>query len=509
MPAAGGGNNGTSGTGSVGNTDSAQSGGGNSASQELTTVNVAMSPITSAVIPSTEGLSAVEAAINEIAAADGISVKLNFYSADSYSQQISLMMAGGEDLDAFVCTPGVAFATLTAQNQLADITDLLDEYAPELKELIRDEYWAATSIDGRVRMVTTWDDKVTGVWFCMRKDILEKYDLLEQAEAIDSIEDIEAIYEAIAPNEPDMAMVTCGPSSNILTTSGVHFGDTFDANVNYETLGDATYRMGIIWDDASDITNYFASEQFADEVSKVHEWYEKGWVYKDAPTVTEESYIYVKSGNVFSYFTNAEMNCEADATTKCGTEMVCKMVGSIPISGDRVRQFGWGVPSTSKNPEAAVKFLNLLYTNADVANLLNYGIEGEHYVDNGDGTIGFPEGVDTSNTSYYYNAAFAVGNYFLLKVWEGNSPTLREDALKVNEEAPLSEYMGFSFDNTGVKNEITATTSVYEEFYQGLITGVSDPETILPQFLDKLNTAGIDKIIEEKQAQLDEYLSGK
>ena len=193
-------------------------------------MNVAMSPITSAVIPSTEGLSAVEAAINEIAAADGIQVKLNFYSADSYSQQISLMMAGGEDLDAFVCTPGVAFATLTAQNQLADITDLLDEYAPELKELIRDEYWAATSIDGRVRMVTTWDDKVTGVWFCMRKDILEKYDLLEQAEAIDSIEDIEAIYEAIAPNEPDMAMVTCGPNSNILTTSGVHFGDTFDGD---------------------------------------------------------------------------------------------------------------------------------------------------------------------------------------------------------------------------------------------------------------------------------------
>ena len=86
---------------------------------------------------------------------------------------------------------------------------------------------------------------------------------------------------------------------------------------------------------------------------------------------------------------------------------------------------------------------------------------------------------------------------------------MREDALKANEEAPLSEYMGFSFDNTGVKNEITATTSVYEEFYQGLITGVSDPETILPQFLDKLNTAGIDKIIEEKQAQLDDYLSGK
>lgn len=475
---------------------------------ELTAVNVAIQPVSSAVIPSTEGVTEVEDAINAIAAQDGIKVKLNFYSSDSYAQQMSLMMAGGEDLDAMLIHPGFSFANLVAQNQLADITDLLDEYAPDLKALIRDEFWNAVSIDGRIRMVPTWDDKVTGLWFCMRKDILEKYDLLEQADAIKSLDDIEALYEAIAPNEPNIAMVTSGANSNILTSSGVHFGDTFDNNQNYDTLGDPTYRMGIVWDGEKEVANYFTSDQFKQEIDKVHEWYENGWVYQDAATVTEDSYIYVKAGSVFSYFTNAEMNCEADASVKCATDMVCKMVGSIPISGDRVRQFGWGVPSTSKNPEAAVKFLNLLYTNEDVANLLNYGIEGKHYEDKGDGTIGFPDGVDTNNTTYYFNAAFAAGNYYLLKVWEGNSPTLREDALKVNQEAPLSEYMGFSFDNTGVKNEVTATTAAYEEFYQGLITGVSDPDTVLDQFLSKLEAAGIDKIIEEKQTQLNAYLSG-
>ncbi len=476
---------------------------------ELVTVNVAMTPVSSAVIPSTDGVTAVENAINEIAAKDGIQVKLSFYSSDSYSQQVSLMMAGGEDLDAMMCTPSVHYSTLTAQNQLMDITDLLDTYAPELKALIRQEYWDATSIDGRIRMVTTWDDKVTGVWLCMRKDILEKYDLIEDAQNIQSLSDLEAIYEKVSAGEPDMAMVTCGPSSNITTTKEVSFGETFAENKVYDSLGDTTYCMGIAWEGSKEVTNLYASQEFADAVDVVHDWYNKGWVYKDAATVSEDSYIYVKAGSVFSYFTNAEMNCESDASVKCGTDMVCVMVGSAPISGGRVKLFGWGVPSTSKNPEAAVKFLNLLYTNAEVANLLNYGIEGENYVDKGDGTIGFPEGVDTSNTSYYFNAAFAVGNYFLLKVWEGNSPTLREDALEANKNAPLSEYMGFAFDNTNVKNEITAATAVYQEYYRGLITGVSDPQKSLPEFLNKLETAGINDIIAEKQAQLDEYIASK
>lgn len=476
---------------------------------ELVTVNVAMTPVSSAVIPSTEGVTAVENAINEIAAKDGIQVKLSFYSSDSYSQQIGLMMAGGEDLDVMMCTPSVHFSTLTAQNQLMDITDLLDTCAPELKALIRQEYWDATSIDGRIRMVTTWDDKVTGVWLCMRKDILEKYDLVEDARNIQSLADLEAIYEKISAGEPNLAMVTCGPSSNITTTKEVSFGDTFAENKVYDSLGDTTYCMGIAWEGSKEVTNLYASREFADAVDIVHDWYNKGWVYKDAATVTEDSYIYVKAGSVFSYLTNAEMNCESDASVKCDTDMVCVMVGSAPISGGRVKLFGWGVPSTSKNPEAAVKFLNLLYTNADVANLVNYGIEGENYVDRGDGTIGFPDGVDTSNTSYYFNAAFAVGNYFLLKVWEGNSPTLREDALEANKNAPLSEYMGFAFDNTNVKNEVTAATAVYQEYYRGLISGVSDPSKALPEFLDKLETAGINDIIAEKQAQLDAYIAAK
>jgi putative aldouronate transport system substrate-binding protein len=39
----------------------------------------------------------------------------------------------------------------------------------------------------------------------------------------------------------------------------------------------------------------------------------------------------------------------------------------------------------------------------------------------------------------------------------------------------------------------------------GLDTGTMDPKVALPQFISKLKASGMDKIIAEKQAQLDKW----
>ncbi|MNP84439.1 hypothetical protein D3C76_1837450 [compost metagenome] len=48
--------------------------------------------------------------------------------------------------------------------------------------------------------------------------------------------------------------------------------------------------------------------------------------------------------------------------------------------------------------------------------------------------------------------------------------------------------------------------NVIAQYYLPLETGSVDPEEILPQFIAKLKTAGIDKVIAEKQKQLDEWV---
>ena len=52
---------------------------------------------------------------------------------------------------------------------------------------------------------------------------------------------------------------------------------------------------------------------------------------------------------------------------------------------------------------------------------------------------------------------------------------------------------------------MTACVNVVNQYNLPLLAGIVDYEEVLPQFLAALEDAGIDKIIAEKQAQLDAW----
>ena len=64
------------------------------------------------------------------------------------------------------------------------------------------------------------------------------------------------------------------------------------------------------------------------------------------------------------------------SSQRCGYDMVMIKIYSQPVTTSNINQLDWVIPVTARQPEAAMKFMNLMYTNADVVNLLNYGIEG-------------------------------------------------------------------------------------------------------------------------------------
>ena len=56
--------------------------------------------------------------------------------------------------------------------------------------------------------------------------------------------------------------------------------------------------------------------------------------------------------------------------------------------------------------QKAMQLLDLLYTDADLINLLSYGIENIHYVIQPDGTISYPDGVTAENCGYQNTQAW-------------------------------------------------------------------------------------------------------
>ena len=72
-----------------------------------------------------------------------------------------------------------------------------------------------------------------------------------------------------------------------------------------------------------------------------------------------------------------------------------------------------------------------------------------------------------------------------------------------------SKYLGFLYDSSNCKTEVTACNNVIQQYYIGLECGEMDPNETLPKFEQELKAAGIDTIIADKQSQLDAWLSAQ
>jgi putative aldouronate transport system substrate-binding protein len=166
-----------------------------------------------------------------------------------------------------------------------------------------------------------------------------------------------------------------------------------------------------------------------------------------------------------------------------------------------------GIPITCKEPQKAVDVLSLLYTDPDFINLIDWGIEGKHYVKipGYDNMITFPQGVNFDNSRWDMNAGWIFGNQLASYIWEGNPPDLYAELDSFNKNALNSKAMGFRYDSTSVKTAVAAVNNVIEEYRLGLEFGVVDPEVNLPRFIQALKNAGIDEIVAEKQRQLDAW----
>jgi putative aldouronate transport system substrate-binding protein len=154
-------------------------------------------------------------------------------------------------------------------------------------------------------------------------------------------------------------------------------------------------------------------------------------------------------------------------------------------------------------------FANLLHKDRYLVNLLNWGVEGQDYVKASDNTIKYPDGMDASNSTYNLNMSWLMGDITLNYLWESDDKDIYEQYKTFNDSADRSAALGFSFDSTPVKNEVAAYNNVRDQYTGALYTGSVDPDTTIPKFIEALKAAGMEKVIAEKQKQLDAFVAAK
>ncbi len=113
--------------------------------------------------------------------------------------------------------------------------------------------------------------------------------------------------------------------------------------------------------------------------------------------------------------------------------------------------------------------------------------------------------MDASTSGYFHNWSFAFGDQLSAYFWDGTEEDFPEQVRAMNESAMLSKAMGFAYDVTPVKTEYTAVTNVCDQYLNALAYGCIDIDDNLPKFLKELESAGLQKIIDEKAAQFADW----
>lgn len=449
----------------------------------------------------------VEEAINEITREKiHTEINLNILEMGNYTQQLNLMISGNEKLDLMVTLPGDSahFNSMTSQNQLTDLTDLLPEYAPELLETVPEGWLAGTTVDGKIYSVTSFGDKATPLGFACRTDILEQTGI--DPSTLKTADDFEELFAKVVDVDSAMVPVATG-SQKILTAP--YLIDADGNFVKYDGLGDGDNSLiGLMDYDGTTIANNYLRQEYIDTSLRFQEWYDNGWVYKDGANYKETQEALIAGGVCFGLFKCFGTGAESSLSASCGYDMTIITVDESPeINTGMLRKFSWAVPVTATEPEAAVKFMNLIFTDAEVLNLLTWGIEGTHYQTLEDGTIDFMDGQDANSSGYYLGDETAIlGNGFLAKVWAGNDPNLRETLKEINMSATVSPYTDFSFNSDGFENQVAALTQTVQEYRPSFACGLYT-EDYYNEFISKLESNGVNEYIAYIQEQFDAYLA--
>lgn len=432
----------------------------------------------------------------------GVTANITYVTSGDYISKFNLAISGGEQVDLSMIAPvtGGLFSSLYSNSQLMDITDYLAEEGQDLLDLLGD-YASVYSIDGRSYGVPGYRNFATSMYWVMRKDILEELDLVETAQNVKTWTDVEGIFQAVSENT-DLAPVA--GAKQIFNDVGVIFGDETIANyTTYDCLGDGS---GVYADDEGNVSLLYEQEGFRTQLERIRTWYDNGWVYKDSVVTSDLGDILLKTGVTFSIITGGEIGIETSKQQFTGYEVVCVELGKIPVSTSSVSKFGMAVPVTAQEPEAAVRWLNELYTNADMTNLLVWGIEGTDY-ELVNGEADYPEGIDAQNVNYH-TADFMYGNQFLAHPWAGSGADFRDVVYENLENAPISPYLGFSADQSELTNVIAALTSVYSEYSARILCGAYTDEDY-ENLLTGLKNAGIEEYLQAYEDQLHEWLEAK
>ena len=448
---------------------------------------------------------------------ENITIRLKSSAGNDHTTAVPLALSAGEQID-ILNTQRLQFSELVEDGTLIPIDGYLKNQT-ELQEIIPEWLWDSSSINGQVYMVPNYQRASNMNYLVFPKVYADKYEGFDKLRQV--LGNSESTMDEIAV-ELEKALIAIRENEGN-TKYMIPFGNLYLTSMGVNEFYDSIHKSMVVYDGTDKVVNMYLNENAKKAYDYSAEWFKKGYVPIDILTmnVNDLSGKNMLNSNSF-IFTVVNFIGDEKTVSEAYKKTYGFDVYALPVKNQYYIANTWpagghGVTSLCKHPQEAVDFLNLLYSaeGKELYNLLVYGIEGKHYEKLDDNHIRTYEydtaqaGVSTSYGAYKWN----MGNAFNAYLNQGCVDGENELSIELNnsDETIKSKLMGFSPKIDAIDTEIAQINAVSTEFAETLKTGVLGDgwKDYYTQYETKMKQAGIDKVTEELQKQVDAFLVNK
>jgi putative aldouronate transport system substrate-binding protein len=450
----------------------------------------------------------VEKAINEIIQPKfNATVDFVMITGADWSEKAIVPLRAGVKIDAF-WTPEWqnlmenvnAGSLLPLDDASGKYGDLIHTYAPQTAEDLG-PFYTGNIIRGNLYCVATIKETGVKTAFIWNKAYVDKYNIPIQD--IKTLEQLEPVIYEFRKNEPDVYPV--------FTIGNGRFGDTpFLAPVS--NIDGIAMLKGEPNATDGELFSYWDRPETESYLATMRKWYKDGMLHPDSALSSYNEYDMLNSGQFLleSHGHKGGQVKSQELMSQSGNpDLKLEEVIVESSAGFNTTSYSagaaYGIPVTSQDPARAMMFINEIYQNQAVLNLMTWGVEGVHYTLSGDGRA-VP--TEMNGWSDSHGGFWSIGPQFKQIIG------ISEDAKKYEQMKALCdsftnhESLGFRMDPSGFENEYAALANVKSTYSRALLTGALD-EAGYKEALTRMTAAGLPKVLEEAQKQYAAFKAAK
>ena len=456
----------------------------------------------------------------EAAKRTNVSLKGTISLSNSNEEEaFNLMMSSGNLADIIGYVDASSLEKLGRDGGMIPLNDLIKEHAPNIQKVLDEDArfrQTAYSLDGNIYQIPKNQELKAAEFWWIRQDWLDKLNL-KAPTTVDELHDVLYAFRNEDPNgnglkdeiplfdragwkQPDEYLYLWDTSLEFYPRDG---------KMKYEPL----------------------EENFKTGVSNMIKWYQEGLIDPEIFTRGASSRDTLLGGDLggctHDWVSTANYNSTLQETIP-GFQMVAiappaDQNGVVKERVSRYPGVGWGISSQCKDPVTVIKFMDYFFTE-EGSDLMNWGIEGDTFTRDADGSKHFTDKVLQSELTPigYLRSIGAQYRIGMCQDGDYEYATMKEDGIEANKlynghdewfDDSLPPYLDgkmalkyTSDDETEYKNIMASIKPYVDEKFQSWILGVNDFDSEYDTFIKELKARGIDRALEINQKAYDTFL---